>query len=101
MDRHDLDMALREWLLGIFVLVDPTFIQQTQEAMEEVKSERLAVPSGDNGVVVIVLEDAQELRERGEITGAVFILEECDKRLAGYELVEVVSGPESHLARER
>jgi hypothetical protein len=74
MNGHHLNMAFGEGLVGVFILVDPTLVEEPQEAMEEVKSERLTVPGGDNGVVVVVLEDVQELREGRQVTRPVLIL---------------------------
>ena len=61
MDGHHLNMALREGLVWVFVLVDAAVVQQAQEAVEEVKPQDLPVPVRDHGVVVIALKDVKEL----------------------------------------
>lgn len=90
MNGHHLDVALREGLIGVFVLVDASVVKQPQEAVEQVEAQELAVAVRDDGVVVVALEDVEKLREDGKVARGVLVLHCLGKRVQRQEPVEVV-----------
>ena len=89
-DGHQLHVALGEGLVRILVLVDAAVVEQSQEAAEEVEAEELAVPVRDDGVVVVVLEDVQELGEDCEVTSGVLVPDRTLEWIEREQVVEVV-----------
>jgi hypothetical protein len=89
-DGHHLDVALWHWFVRVLIFVDAAFIEQTEEAVKEVKPKGLSVSGCDDGVVIIGLKDAQELGKDGHISGTVFVLHETRESFMGQELIEVV-----------
>ena len=92
-DCHYLHVALGERLVRVLVLIDSSIVEQPQEAIEEVEAQELAVAMRDDGVVVVVLEDIEELRENREVPGCVLALDRISKRFEGKQSVEVVCWP--------
>src|SRR5439155_15586273 len=87
MDGHHLDVALRKWLIGVFVFIDAAIVKQPQKAVEQMKPEILTILESDNRVVVVVLKRVQELREDRKTACTILIFDksrerrECDQKV--------------------
>src|SRR5438045_3033986 len=93
MDGHHLDVALRERLVGILVFVDAAFVQQAQEAVEQVATQIRAVAVRHHAVMVVILKDVQKLGEDGQVPSPVFILYKGCEGLKSEQTVKVVGWP--------
>ena len=89
-DRHHLDVARGEGPVGVLVLVDASLVEEAQEAVEEVQADEAPVGVGDDGVVVVVLEDGQQLAEDGQVARPVLVAHRAGERFVRDELVQVV-----------
>ncbi len=57
MDGHHLDIPFWERLIRIFILVNTSNVEQTEEAIKKMKTEIIPVPIGDDGVMIVILEN--------------------------------------------
>jgi hypothetical protein len=57
MDGHHLDIPFWERLIRIFILVNTSNVEQTEEAIKKMKAEIIPVPIGDDGVMIVILEN--------------------------------------------
>jgi hypothetical protein len=89
-DGHHLDVAFRKRAVRILVFVDPAIEEQSEEAVEKMKAQELAVFVGDNRVVIVTLEDVQKLRKDRQIAGVVLVSEGGRERRQGQEFIEQI-----------
>ena len=91
MNGHHLHVSLRERLIWILIFVDATFVEKTEEAVEEMKTEEFPVPIRNDCVVVVGLKYIYELREDRQITRGVLVSDCAPERLKCEQPIKIVT----------
>ena len=87
---HDVNMSFRKRLIGVFVLVNSAVVEQSEKAVEEVKTQVLSIAMIDKSVMIVVLKNVQQLRKNREVPGPVLILDESAEWLNGNESIKII-----------
>jgi hypothetical protein len=57
MDGHHLDIPFWKRLIRVFILINTSNVEQTEEAIKKMEAEIIPAPIGDDGVMVVILEN--------------------------------------------